>query len=70
MVAQEEKKAAPVVPAGPDKSVPDKDFVIDSASDASSWQIDQSFSHNLYKTSNGGSTVTKAENDSFIYVVR
>ena len=43
---------------------------IDKESDASAWEVDQAFSHSLYSTSNGGSTVTKADNDSYIYVVR
>lgn len=68
--AQEEKKAAPVVAAGPDKSVPDKDAAIDKETDACTWDPAQTFSKNLYKTHNSGSTVTKAESDSFIYVVR
>lgn len=43
---------------------------IDRESDASAWDPDQSFSHSLYTSSNSGSTITKADNDSYIYVVR
>lgn len=46
------------------------DAAIDTESDASSWETGNAFSKNVWSTSNGGSTVTKSEQDASIYVVR